>query len=145
MQLRRRTQALAAIPHFAALKHRDFRHTWAANMCSGAAMWTSIVAASWLALKESDSSGWVGIITFASMIPFLLVSPIGGLMADRVDRRGLAFWTFVGSTVNAAILAALALANVLELWHVAVLAFTGGVMRSTQALLSFSISFANLL
>ena len=123
---------MTTLPHFAALRHRDFRHTWLANMCSGAAMWTSIVAASWLVLKESGSSGWVGIITFASMIPFLLASPIGGLMADRLDRRNLAFWTFAGSTVNAALLAALALAGVLELWHVAVLAFTGGVLRSTQ-------------
>ena len=58
-----------------------------ANMYSGGAMWTFIVASAWMVLDRSDSSGWVGIITFASMLPFLIVSPIGGLMADRFDRR----------------------------------------------------------
>ena len=125
-------RSLTDIPHFAALRHRDYRNTWTANMFSGAAMWTMFVASSWLALHESDSSGWVGIIVFASMIPFLVVSPIGGLMADRLDRRNLALATFVASSITAATLAALALAGVLQLWHVAVLAFVGGVFRSVQ-------------
>ena len=127
-----RPRSLTSIRHLAALRHRDYRTMWTANMFSGGAMWTLIVAVSWLVLSESESSGWVGIITFASMIPFLLVSPIGGLMADRFDRRKLALTTFVFSTANAAGMAALALAGVIELWHVAVLAFTGGVFRATQ-------------
>ena len=52
-------------PHFAALRHTDYRHIWTANMFSGASMWTFIVASAWLVLNKSDSSGWVGIITFA--------------------------------------------------------------------------------
>ena len=95
-------------------------------------MWTFIVASAWLVLDRSDSSAWVGVITFASMLPFLIVSPIGGLMADRLDRRNLALATLVASTVNAVVLAVLALLGIVELWHVAVLAFTGGVFRATQ-------------
>ena len=117
---------LTRIPHLAALRHRDYRTTWTANMFSGAAMWTFIVASSWLVLQRSDSSGWVGIITFSSMIPFLVVSPVAGLMADRFDRRRLALTTFVASSVSAGMLAALALAGLVQLWHVAVLAFAGG-------------------
>ena len=101
-------------------------------MFSGAAMWTFIVASAWLVLEKSDGSAWVGIVTFASMIPFLLVSPIGGLMADRLDRRKLAVITFAASGASVAVLAALALADSVELWHVAVLAFVGGVFRATQ-------------
>ena len=103
-----------------------------ANMYSGGAMWTFIVASAWMVLDRSDSSAWVGIITFASMLPFLVVSPIGGLMADRFDRRNLALATLAASTVNSVVLAVLALLGVVELWHVAVLAFTGGVFRATQ-------------
>ena len=95
-------------------------------------MWTFIVASAWFVLVESDSSGWVGVITFAAMIPFLVVSPVAGLMADRLDRRRLALLTFVAGFVNAAVLAALALAGVVELWHFAVLALIGGVFRATQ-------------
>ena len=124
--------SLAGLPHFSALKHRDFRNTWIASMCSGASMWTLVVANAWLVLERSDSSGWVGIITFASMIPFLLVSPIGGLMADRFDRRNLIFVTFVAVAINVGVLAFLAIAGVVQLWHVAALSFSVGVFRSIQ-------------
>ena len=132
MTIVRRATAIARLPHFAALKHRDYWMMWTANLFSGAAMWSFIVAASWLVLDRSDTSGWVGIITFSSMLPFLLVSPIAGLMADRFDRRKLALIVFIASTANSAILAVLALGGGLELWHVAVLAFTGGVFRAAQ-------------
>ena len=101
-------------------------------MFSGSAMWTFIVASSWLVLDRSDSSAWVGVITFSSMLPFLLVSPIAGLMADRFDRRNLALAAFVASAINGSVLAVLALLGLIQLWHVAVLAFTGGVLRAVQ-------------
>lgn len=101
-------------------------------MFSGAAMWTFIVASQWFTLSESDSSGWVGIITFASMIPFLLVSLPGGLMADRIDRRTLAQLMLLASFIVTAILAVLVISGVVQLWHVAVLAFLGGAFRAVQ-------------
>lgn len=123
---------LADQPHFAAFRFTDYRRLWTANMFAGAAMWTFIVASSWLVLKESDSSGLVGIITFASMLPFLLVSPVGGLLADRFDRKSLAQITFWGSFLVNIAMAALAVAGGLEVWHIAVFAFVGGTFRATQ-------------
>ena len=120
------------MPHFAALRHRDYRFMWTANMFSGAAMWTFIVAAAWLVLERSDSSAWVGIITFAGMIPFLIVSPIAGLMADRLDRRNLAIATFSANAVVTTVAAILTIAGVIEMWHLAALAFANGVFRATQ-------------
>ena len=101
-------------------------------MFSGSAMWTFFVASAWLVLDRSDSSGWVGVITFSSMLPFLLVSPIAGLMADRFDRRNLALAALVARAINGSVLAVLALLRLIQLWHVAVLAFTGGVLRAVQ-------------
>ena len=101
-------------------------------MFSGAAMWTFIVASSWFILSKSDSSGWVGIITFASMIPFLIVSPFGGLMADRIDRRSLAQFMLLASFFVTAVLAVLVISGKVQLWHVAVLAFMGGGFRAIQ-------------
>ena len=124
--------SLRDLPHFAALRYPDYRRTWTANMFSGAALWTFIVASSWFVLEDSDSSAWVGVITFASMLPFLLVSPIGGLMADRFDRRHMAFVILVLGGVNASVLAVLAITGIVQLWQVAVLAFTGGVFRAAQ-------------
>ena len=77
---------LLAVPQFAALRHDDYRLTWSASMLSGAALSTFIVATAWMVLEASDSSTWVGVITFTGMLPFLLISPIAGLLGDA-DRR----------------------------------------------------------
>ena len=139
----------ADIPHLAALRHRDYRYTWLANMCSGAAMWTFIVAVSWLILDKSGRSGDVGILTFASMLPFLVVSPIAGLIADRLDRRSIAKFTFIGSGIVTALVAVLAYTDTtesavqrvalplmsldgVELLLLGILTFVSGTMRSTQ-------------
>ena len=95
-------------------------------------MWSFIVASMWLVFERSDSSGWVGTVTFASMIPMLIVSPVGGLLSDTMDRRTLAVATMTGSAVVVATLAVLALADVVQLWHVAVLALAAGAGRATQ-------------
>ena len=99
-------------------------------MFSGAAMWTLIVATGWMALEESGSSGWVGIIAFSSMLPFLVISPIGGLMADRFDRRELAVWSLAANAVILAVLAGVAVAGLVQLWQVAVLVFLSGTFRA---------------
>ena len=114
------------------MKHREFRKTWLANLASGAGQWTLIVASAWLVYERSGSSGWVGVVTFASMIPLLIVSPVGGLLGDAYDRRSLALAMFVASSAIVAILTVLAIAGVLELWHVAVLAFAAGVTRAIK-------------
>ena len=120
------------LPHLAALRHRDYRLTWTANMFSGAAMWTFIVAVSWLILQKSDRSGDVGIVTFASMLPFLLVSPVAGLVADRLDRQRVARFTFIANGTVTAVVTVLVFADVLVLWHLAALTFMSGCMRSMQ-------------
>ena len=122
----------ASVPHLRALRHRDYRFTWLANMCSGAAMWSFIVAISWLILERSDRSGDVGIVTFASMLPFLLVSPVAGMIADRLDRQSIARFTFLANLVITAVVAALALSASLTLPALALLTFVSGAMRSTQ-------------
>ena len=115
------------IPHIAALRHRDYLLTWSSNMCSGAGMWTFIVAVSWLILEESDSSGDVGIVTFASMLPFLLASPFAGLIADAMDRRGIARVTFISNALLTAIVTVLATTGALTLWHLSVLTVLKGL------------------
>ena len=120
------------LPQFSSLKHADFRNTWLAGMCSGSAMWTFIIATSWLVYETSESSGWVGVTTFAAMIPFLVVSPVGGLLGDVFDRRRMASFTFVIGGVVAAAMAVLAASGLVELWHVAAFALVNGTVRSVQ-------------
>ncbi|MCX8213716.1 MAG: MFS transporter [SAR202 cluster bacterium] len=123
---------LSSLPQFAALRHREFRFTWLASMGSSAAMWTTIVASSWIVFERSSGSGWVGIVTFAAMIPFLFVAPIGGLLGDMFDRRRIVILSFLFNGAVIAALAAISITGTLQLWHVAVLALVGGIARSIQ-------------
>lgn len=101
-------------------------------MGSSAAMWTTIVASSWIVFDRSSGSGWVGIVTFAAMIPFLFVAPIGGLLGDMFDRRRIVILSFLFNGAVIAALAAISITGTLQLWHVAVLALVGGIARSIQ-------------
>ena len=123
---------LSSLPQFAALRHREFRFTWLASMASSAAMWTTTVASAWIVFERSSGSGWVGIVTFAAMIPFLFVSPIGGLLGDMFDRRRIVIISFLFNGAVTAALAAISITGALQLWHVAVLALVGGIARSIQ-------------
>lgn len=120
------------LQQFSALRHRDYRITWLASMFSGVAMWTFIVASSWMVFHASETSTWVGIITFASMLPFLLVSPIAGLMGDAMDRRMVVAATMAMSAIGVIAMVGMAVANVLELWDVAIFAFALGSARALQ-------------
>ena len=60
------TYRLSDLPErfLAALKYRDYRTLWTANMCAGAAAWALIVARGWMAfdITETNSSLWVGVV-----------------------------------------------------------------------------------
>ncbi len=85
-----------------------------------------------------EHRGWkrkrsmVGWFTFASMIPFLVASPFGGFLADRIERRKLTIYTQILGVATVACAAALSLIGWLELWHLCVLAFLAGSCRTTQ-------------
>ena len=55
--------------YLSSLKYRDFRTLWTASFFAGAAAWALIVARGWLVYQISDSSLWVGIVTFTAMFP----------------------------------------------------------------------------
>ncbi len=124
---------LANLPHLKSLKdYPDFRSIWLTGMFSFAGSWVFIVTATWMANEQSGTSGWVGIIVFAGLIPFLVISPLGGLLADRADRQRLVLLSTILNTVVAAGIAVAAMADSLELWHLAAAAFVGGGFRSTM-------------
>ena len=120
------------LPHLAAFESRDFRYIWGANALGGASTWTFLIASQWYVLSESDKSLLVGLFTFASMLPYLLVSPIGGILADRTERKKLTAITQAGITISIVISVLLSLFGVLNLWHLCILAFAAGCFRSTQ-------------
>ncbi len=73
---------------FAALKHRNYRIYQSGAFVSNIGTWMQRVAQDWLVLELSGGSGLaVGITTALQFLPTLFVSPYGGVIADRFDKR----------------------------------------------------------
>ena len=116
----------------AALSHGDYRTFWTASVTSGAAAWALIVARGWLVFDLSDSSLWVGVVTFGAMIPRVLVPPLSGYLSDRFDRRAVLSITFGLNAVQNLALAVLVLTGTVEIWHLIVLSLLNGSARAAQ-------------
>jgi MFS family permease len=118
--------------YLSALTYRDFRILWVANLSSQAAAWALIVARGWFVYTMSDSSGWVGLVTFAAMFPRVVVTPISGYLSDRFDRRKVLACMFALNMGQNIVLAILAIAGTMQMWHLVVLAFLNGTARAAQ-------------
>jgi MFS family permease len=73
----------------AALAHRDFRLVWSGSLASNIGTWMQNAALGALAFKLTGSSAFVAQLGFAQLGPLLLLSLVGGLLADSIDRRVL--------------------------------------------------------
>ncbi|MEP7216078.1 MAG: MFS transporter [Anaerolineaceae bacterium] len=114
-----------------ATRHRDFRALWGGGACSSISLWTLLLGNAWIVYKISNSSFWVGVSTFASMSPYL-VAPLGGMVADRLERRFLVRATRVATFAVTAGLFLLAFTDVLEVWMVVAMAFAQGIIRAVE-------------
>jgi MFS family permease len=115
---------------FRALQHRNYQLYFAGQLISVAGTWMQIVAQAWLVYQLSHSELMLGVVGFAAAIPALLVSPWGGVVVDRVNKRNLLVITQTSSMVLAFILALLTFANVIQVWEIVALAALGGVINA---------------
>ncbi len=115
---------------FRALRHRNFRLFASGQMISLVGTWMQTVAQSWLVYRLTGSAMQLGMVGFASQIPIFLVVPLGGLVADRLDRRSILFKTQTASMLLAGLLAALTLTEQIQVWHLYVLAILLGVANA---------------
>ena len=115
-----------------ALQHRDYRVLWISNLSSGAAAWALIVARGWLVWDMSDSSLYVGLVTFLAMVPRVLIPPFSGYLADRYDRKKVMASMFTLNLIHNLVLAGMVFTGNIQMWHVMVLAFINGSFRSAQ-------------
>ena len=115
---------------FASLRHRNFRIFILGQFVSLSGTWIQSIAQSWLLYRLTKSELILGLATFAAHIPVLLFGAIGGVAADRFDRRKVVITTQCLFLVQASLLAALTLTGHVEVWHVLGLAFLFGVVNA---------------
>lgn len=117
---------------FSSLQHGDYRRLWTATLLSTVASWTVLTGRGWFAFDMSRHSSTVGLVFFAAMLPYLVVTPVAGVLADRFDRRLLLSASLVGSLLSAVALAGYALAGGRSSWPLVLLAFINGAARSFE-------------
>ena len=111
---------------FRALSHRNFRLFWAGAFLSNAGTWMQAVAQGWLVLKLTDSPFWLGFDAFMGTLPGLLLTLLGGVFADLVDRKRLLIYAQYIAGLSALVLAVLVATGVVKVWMVLVLSFVTG-------------------
>jgi predicted MFS family arabinose efflux permease len=116
---------------FKAFEYRDFRLMWIGACTSTIGTWMQMVAQQWLVYTLSkDDPFFLGLDGFLGQIPIVLFSLLGGVMADRTDRRKMLLGSQYVQMTTALTLAALTFAHVEKVWHILILSFIVGSAQS---------------
>ncbi len=132
------------------MRSSQFRWLFANGFFSTGSRWALVLARGWLVHDLSGgSTAAVGWVTFASFIPFVVVGPIAGAMADRVQRRRVLIAGGMFGVVGATVLAVATALELAQVWHVGVLAFATGsaqaiTVPTRQALVATSVPRSHL-
>ena len=62
----------------------NFRNYMAGNFVSQVGLWTQRVGVQWLTWELTESPTWLGVMAFADFFPIVVMSPLGGVLADRL-------------------------------------------------------------
>jgi MFS family permease len=115
---------------FAALRHRNFRLWFIGQIISLVGTWMQSTAQGYLVYELTDSPFLLGIVGFTSGIPVWLFSLYGGVIADRISRRKMIIITQSSMMLLAFILALLTFTDLIQAWHIVILAFLLGTANA---------------
>ncbi len=90
------------------LRSRNFALIWSAALVSNVGSWMQTVALGVLVFARTDQPGWTGLVAAAGFLPIGLLAPLGGALADRLDRRRWLILTTLAEMSFATVLAVLA-------------------------------------
>ncbi|HEV2128892.1 MAG TPA: MFS transporter [Thermomicrobiales bacterium] len=107
-----------------------FRQLWLAMMATSISQWTAQVTFGWLALVLTDSARFVGIVSFMSGLPFLVIALPAGVYIDRLDRRKILLTAQSSAALLGIVMAIVVLAGWVQPWHLLVAAFLNGSFLS---------------
>ena len=116
-------------PIVRALAHRNYRLYFIGQLVSLTGTWMQQIALIWLTYRITDSTFMLGVVTFTAQVPLLVLSPLGGVLSDRIDRRTLLLWTHWLALGHAVLLATLAFTVPLHAWMLVCLALLLGAIN----------------
>jgi len=113
-----------------AFTYRDFRVQWFGACTSSIGTWMQIVAQNWLVLSLTNSAFFLGLDAFLQQLPIILFTLIGGVFADRYDRRRTLLTSQYIQMATSGTLALLMYFHVVQVWHILVLSSVTGLAQA---------------
>ncbi|HEV7663944.1 MAG TPA: MFS transporter [Chloroflexota bacterium] len=115
---------------FQSLRHPNYRLLWFGSIVSNSGDWMDQIALNWLVYQLTGSAVQLAILNLARLAPIFIFTLVGGVIADRVERRRLLFTTQAVAMVLAFILAALTFTGLVQIWMVLLIAIGRGIVLS---------------
>ncbi|MEY9992237.1 MFS family permease [Streptomyces sp. V4I8] len=112
---------------FSSLKVRNYRLFFLGQVVSNTGTWMQRIAQDWLVLSLTGSATAVGITTALQFLPMLLFGLYGGVLVDRLPKRGTLLVTQTSMALTGIALAVLTLTGHVQVWHVYLAAFAVGL------------------
>jgi MFS family permease len=117
---------------FTALRNRNYRLYWLGQIVSLIGTWMQSVTQPWLVLELGGTPVQLGLVIALQFAPAGLLAPLGGVLADRVDKRRVLMVAQVVAMSEALTLFGLTVTGVVEIWHVMVLATVLGIVNAVE-------------
>ncbi len=122
-------QATSQRARYPALHHRNFTLIWSGLLVSNMGTWMQNTAQSWLIYKLTGNNAlYLGYLGLSFAIPMIVVPPLGGAVADRVDRIKLLYVTQTASLLLAVTLAILTWLGAVQAEHILLTTFLGALL-----------------
>jgi len=118
---------------FIALSYRNYRLFWLGQLVSVTGTWMQSLAQSWLVYEILGATPFqLGLVNVLQFLPVLILGIPAGILADRFPKRNIMIATQLGMMVMAITMTVIVFADVVELWHVYVIAGIFGVARAVD-------------
>lgn len=122
-----------ALPHsLRALESRTFRRYYIGQAVSMIGTWVQSVTLMWLAYRLSGSTGFTGLVGFLNSVPYLVLSPVAGVLGDRLPRRKILITVLTLLMLQSTTLAVLTGLHLMTLPALAFLALFAGVCNAFE-------------
>ena len=120
----------AGSTRFRAMQHRNFQLFIAGQLISLVGTWMQNMAQLWLVYQLTHSAALLGVFGFASQVPMLFLSSLGGYVGDRFDRHRGVIVTQTITMLLAFALAGLTWAHLISKWNLILIAFLVGIVNA---------------
>lgn len=112
---------------FTSLKYRDYLSLWIGGWFSNVGTWIQNIALGWLVYDLTRSSLALGVVNFSASIPVFFLSFYAGVVADRVSRKAIVFWSNFFPMLFAFLLGAMVSTGTINIYWIVVLSLLSGI------------------